>query len=204
MERQGLGLRRCFADLLLREGAALERGRGRDDLRLLGGPLEGDQAGSLTTASGPLIRAARAADVEAIEAIVERSYGGYVESLGFRPGPMGEDYRDLVGRGLVSVLEDGGSVVGLLVLLEEPGHLQVENVAVVPERQGEGIGRALLDHAEGRAREVGVAEIRLYTHSKMTENRAIYSHLGYRETDRRDADGFDRVFLVKELGIQKH
>jgi len=147
------------------------------------------------------IRAATIDDVPAIESIVERAYGGYVESLGFRPGPMGEDYRDLVSRGLVSVLAHGGRIAGLLVLAEEPDHLQVENVAVDPDRQGEGIGRTLLDHAEERARDAGLAEIRLYTHARMTENRAIYSHLGYRETDRRDTEGFDRVFLVKELGI---
>src|SRR6476469_6330453 len=97
------------------------------------------------------IRAATIDDVPAIESIVERAYGGYVESLGFRPGPMGEDYRDLVSRGLVSVLAHGGRIAGLLVLAEEPDHLQVENVAVDPDRQGEGIGRTLLDHAEERA-----------------------------------------------------
>jgi ribosomal protein S18 acetylase RimI-like enzyme len=75
----------------------------------------------------------------------------------------------------------------------------VENVAVAPERQGEGIGRAMLGRAEVAAREAGVGEIRLFTHSKMTENRAFYRRLGYRETDRRDEQGFDRVFLVKSL-----
>jgi ribosomal protein S18 acetylase RimI-like enzyme len=147
------------------------------------------------------IRPARAEDVETIEAIVEHAYGGYVERLGFRPRPMDEDYADLVSRGIVSVLDDEGRILGVLVLLEEPDHLQVENVAVDPDRHGEGIGRALLAHAEDRAREAGLAQMRLYTHAKMSENRAIYAHLGYRETDRRDVEGFDRVFLVKELRL---
>lgn len=156
------------------------------------------------------IRAARADDVPTIESIVERAYGVYVERIGMRPGPMNDDYREKVAAGLVTVFEAGdeepavagrpSDVVGLLVLVEEPDHLQVENVAVEPSRQEKGIGRRLLDHAEERARAAGLSEVRLYTHSKMTENREMYARLGYVETDRRDEAGFDRVFLVKELG----
>jgi ribosomal protein S18 acetylase RimI-like enzyme len=145
------------------------------------------------------IRAADAADVGAIEEIVERAYGGYVERIGMRPGPMDADYAEQVGRGIVSVIEGDGEVVGLLVLVEHPDHMLVENVAVDPDRQGEGIGGELLAFAEDEARSAGLAEMRLYTHSKMTENRAMYARLGYRETDRRDEEGFDRVFLVKRL-----
>jgi ribosomal protein S18 acetylase RimI-like enzyme len=145
------------------------------------------------------IRAATAADVGAIEETVERAYGGYVERIGMRPGPMDADYAEQVRGGLVSVVEKDGEVVGLLVLVGMPDHLLVENVAVDPGRQGEGIGRVLLAHAEDVAREAGLGEMRLYTHSKMAENRALYSRLGYRETDRRDEQGFDRVFFVKRL-----
>jgi hypothetical protein len=39
----------------------------------------------------------------------------------------------------------------------------------------------------------------LYTNEVMTENQAIYAHLGYRETARRTEDGYHRVFMEKEL-----
>jgi ribosomal protein S18 acetylase RimI-like enzyme len=146
-----------------------------------------------------MIRAANAADLAAIESIVDRAYGVYVERIGMRPGPMDADHAEKVRRGLVHVAEDEGEVVGLIVLVERPDHLLVENVAVAPARQGEGIGRAMLDRAEVAAREAGLDEIRLFTHSKMTENRAFYGRLGYRETGRRDDEGFDRVFLVRSL-----
>lgn len=145
------------------------------------------------------VRAAEESDVGALEAIVERAYGGYVERIGVRPAPLRADYSDQVRRGIVSVLELDGEIAGLLVLVEMPDHMLVENVAVDPDRQGEGLGRVLLEHAEERARTAGLPEMRLYTHSKMTENRAIYAHLGYSETARRDEEGFDRVFLVKAL-----
>jgi ribosomal protein S18 acetylase RimI-like enzyme len=153
------------------------------------------------------IRPATRSDLVAIEGIVERAYGGYVERIGMRPGPMDADYADKLRKGLVSVVEAAGSgggregpISALLVLVEMPDHMLVENVAVDPARQGEGIGRALLAHAEKCARAAGLEEMRLYTHSKMTENRAFYRRLGYRETGRRDEAGFDRVFLVKRLG----
>jgi hypothetical protein len=34
----------------------------------------------------------------------------------------------------------------------------------------------------------------------MTENLAIYARLGYRETARHSQDGYDRVFMEKDLG----
>jgi len=107
--------------------------------------------------------------------------------------------RKRVARNLVSVADEAGDIVGLIVLVQEPDHLLVENVAVAPGRQGEGIGRALLAFAEAEAREAGTPVLRLYTHAAMTENLALYPRLGYEQTDRRTDNGFERVFFVKRL-----
>jgi ribosomal protein S18 acetylase RimI-like enzyme len=116
---------------------------------------------------------------------------------------MDDDYPDRIRRGLVHVAEDD-RVVGLIVLIEKPGHLLIENVAVDPRRQGEGFGRALLGFAEDSARKAGLSTLRLYTHEMMTENLALYAELGYREDERRREEVldrvFDRVFLSKRLG----
>jgi len=145
------------------------------------------------------IRKARVPDLEAIEAIVEAAYGAYVERIGMRPGPMEADYREQIERGLVWVAEDE-AVIGLIVLVEEPEQLLIENVAVEPARQGEGVGRALLGHAEDEARRAGLGAVRLFTHEKMTENQVLYARLGYRETERRvQPPGFALVFMSKSL-----
>ena len=47
--------------------------------------------------------------------------------------------------------------------------------------QGTGLGKLLLDFAETEARKAGFDSIYLYTHEKMTENRALYSRRGYVE-----------------------
>jgi GNAT superfamily N-acetyltransferase len=112
---------------------------------------------------------------------------------------MDADYAEQLGRGVVWVAEEDG-VVGLIVLVEQPDAMLIENVAVDPRRQGEGIGGALLDFAEDRARAAGIDTVSLYTHEKMSENLALYTGRGYAETERRGEDGFSRVFLDKRLG----
>lgn len=144
-------------------------------------------------------RRAVSAEAPSIRALVERAYAGYVERIGRRPAPMDHDYEERIAKGRVFVLEDGGQLVGIIVLEQGDDHLLVENVAVDPARQGEGIGRALLAFAEETARSAGLSVLRLYTNAAMTENLALYPRLGYEEVDRRTDNGFERVFFVKRL-----
>jgi predicted N-acetyltransferase YhbS len=146
------------------------------------------------------VRLAIAGDVEAIAGIVERAYGVYVERIGMRPGPMDADHAEKVRRGLVSVADEGGEVVGLIALVEFADRLLIENVAVDPDRQGEGIGGSLLEFAEETARAAGIDTVTLFTHEKMSENLALYARLGYEEAERRNEGSFSRVFLSKRLG----
>jgi len=130
---------------------------------------------------------------------VDRAFGHYVERIGMRPVPMDADYDAAVAGGDTWVADDGGQIVGLLILVPGDDHVLVENVAVDPGRQGEGIGRALLAFAEQRAAELGVSEMRLYTHVLMTENQALYARLGYVEVERRTVEGRTGVFMSKRL-----
>ena len=145
------------------------------------------------------IRPAAPDDAARIQAIVEQAYAVYVPRIGKKPGPMLEDYRARVAEGVVWVAEADGAVAGVLVLLTERDHLLLDNVAVAPEAHGRGIGRQLIAFAEDEARRRGFAEIRLYTHEKMTENAAMYPRLGYAETHRARPAGSDRIFFGKGL-----
>lgn len=146
------------------------------------------------------IRLAEAAETGLVEDLVQRAYGHYVERIGMRPGPMDDDYAAQIRLEQLFVAEDRDSLAGLVVLVACEDHLLVENVAVDPARQGEGIGRALLAHAEAVARRTGLPTLRLYTHEAMWENIALYSSLGWEETERRSEKGFERVFFSKRLG----
>ena len=57
-----------------------------------------------------IIRRASAGDVPALEDIVERAYGVYVERIGRRPGPMDDDYAARVTAADVFVADDGAAV----------------------------------------------------------------------------------------------
>ena len=145
------------------------------------------------------IRAAVAQDADAMRALARRAYEGYVERIGRRPAPMDDDYAARVRDGRAWVARDGGQLIGLIVLVAADDHLLIDNVAVEPARQGTGIGRALLEFASERALNLGLTELRLYTNEAMTENRALYARLGYRETGRRGESGFRRVYFSKAL-----
>ena len=145
------------------------------------------------------IRRGEPEDAAIVAELVERAYEGYVDEIGARPAPMDADYDETVSEGTLFVAEDRGTVAGAIVLVAEVDHLVIENVAVDPRRQGAGLGRALLAFAEERARELGLTELRLFTHVLMTRNQRIYGLLGYAEDERRADDGFERVFYSKRL-----
>ena len=112
---------------------------------------------------------------------------------------MLDDYAARIWEGVVWVIEEGGAIAGIIVLLPRPDHLLLDNIAVAPAWQGRGLGRRLLAFAEAEAARRGYREIRLYTHQTMTENHRLYTAIGYEETGRRTEDGYDRVFMCKQL-----
>jgi ribosomal protein S18 acetylase RimI-like enzyme len=146
------------------------------------------------------LRPATQADVPRLSALVHAAYGHYVDRIGGPPRPMIDNYAEVVGSKRVTVAELGGEIAGLIVLdVTEEGFL-IDNVAVDPDRQGSGVGRALLKEAEDAARRAGFDSVHLYTHEKMTENLALYGRIGYVEYDRRAHGDDTLVYLRKDLG----
>jgi GNAT superfamily N-acetyltransferase len=145
------------------------------------------------------IRRARTDEADTIRALVRAAYAMYVPRIGREPSPMNDDYPKLISADKVWVIEDDGELAGVVVLEDTPDALQVENVAVRPESQGRGLGRALLSFADDEGRRRGYGAVILYTNVHMTENVERYPRLGYVEVGRGHEHGFDRVFFRKEL-----
>ena len=145
------------------------------------------------------IRTATAADVDGITRCVNSAYQHYIERIGKPPGPMLENYRDVVETHQVFVAVNDSDVVGILVLIHLNDAMMLDNIAVHPSFQGQGLGRRLMALAEEEAKKQGFSDIQLYTHQMMTENIAMYSKLGYVEVARRSEKGYDRVYMSKHL-----
>ncbi len=146
-----------------------------------------------------MIRLAVQEDGKRLAAIIDEAYALYIPRIGGKPGPMLEDYADLAAKGLAHVWDEGGAILGLVVLIDGDGYLLLDNIAVAPEAQGKGIGGRLMAFVEAEALRRGFAELRLYTNEKMTENLTLYPKLGFEETHRGRQAGFDRVFFRKRL-----
>ncbi len=146
-----------------------------------------------------MIRCATHADVPAIRDCAQDAYEHYVEAIGKKPAPMIADFELQVARGWVHVVCPSKRVEGFIVFYRRGERMFLENVAVSRSAQGKGLGKRLIGFCETEARKDGLASIELYTNEKMTSNLSLYPHLGYREFDRRQEDGFNRIYFRKTL-----
>jgi ribosomal protein S18 acetylase RimI-like enzyme len=124
------------------------------------------------------------------------------------------DVADRASRTEVLVAVDGGAIVGSLTL-ELSGRVNARDdpleahrahirmLGVAPGHQGRGIGTALMDEAESRARGAGKREITLHTTEPMKTARSMYAGRGYeRMPDEVLPDGFVLMGYRKELGAE--
>ena len=144
-------------------------------------------------------RPAIAADLASIETLVSEAYGKYVARIGRKPLPMLTNYRVAISQHQFWVCEQDHILVGVIELIPAEDHLLIENVAVTPKSQRQGIGRGLIAFAESEAKRQGFPEVRLYTNEQFTENLALYSRLGYGETRREPFQGGTVVHMAKPV-----
>lgn len=146
-----------------------------------------------------MIRVAEADDITVMEAIAEAAYAPYIERMGRHPAPMDADFAAHIQRHEAYLIEDKHGIGGFIVTYPKEDAQFVENVAVADERRGTGLGRKLCSFAEFEAKRRKYSKVYLYTNAKMTENLDYYKRLGYAEVRRVTEDGFDRVYMEKQL-----
>jgi ribosomal protein S18 acetylase RimI-like enzyme len=152
------------------------------------------------TGTDATIRKALPGEAARLRDVVRAAYAHYVPLIGRPPAPMQDDYDRRIAQGEAWMLDRAGRIEGVLVLEAQPGVLLLDNVAVRPDRQGQGYGRRLIAFAEHEARSRGCQAVRLYTNVRMEANIRLYARLGFVETGRAAQDGFDRVFMEKQVG----
>ncbi len=146
------------------------------------------------------IRPASPDDLQFVTGCAQRAYAHYVSRIGQPPAPMVANFNQLIASEHVHILQSPDKdPVGYIVLFDQRDCIFVENIAIDPACQGHGYGHTLMKFAEDHALAGGVKTLRLYTNIHMHENIPFYLSLGFRETDRRRENGFDRVYFEKTL-----
>lgn len=128
----------------------------------------------------PELRRAVQADLDAIARIEKEAFQ-----------PWRRSSRDSLRRSLQSPHQsvwvfDDGAIGGAIVLWHHERTVRVYGIAVDPARQGQGIGRRLMDHAEGLARETGKERVVLEADADDERLLAWYEGNGYRRDHRLD------------------
>ncbi len=128
---------------------------------------------------GLALERAGPADRDALLALQRAAYARNRELLGVEPLPLLADYAELLASQEVWVLRDGASIAGAIMLEPHPDHLLLWSISTAPGGQGNGLGRKLLAATDARARELGLAEVRLYTGSTLSHLVSWYGRHGY-------------------------
>lgn len=138
------------------------------------------------------IRRATRTDLPALRDIVPAAYAGYADAGIALPDVAGGLADDIdAGRLWLA----GNPPLGVLAVATTQPNAHLMNVAVAPDAGGQGVGKALINHAVQAARAAGCAELRLTTHRLMPGNVALYEHLGWHVSGREG----DKVFMTRAL-----
>jgi ribosomal protein S18 acetylase RimI-like enzyme len=154
-------------------------------------------------AADPAVREADVADADAIGRLLHDFNAEYDEPT---PGPraMARRVSELLEAGEITVLLAGPEPAGLAVLRFRPALCRealdcyLEELYVVPDRRGQGLGRALMEGAIDVARRRGAAHMDLGTAESDAAARALYESLGFDNRGGRP-DGPVNLYYEREL-----
>ena len=133
-------------------------------------------------------------------ALADLTVAAYRQLLGELTPAYAADLADVTGRRATSglavlVAVDAGVVVGGVTYVQGGGpyaefpdsdEAGFRHLAVTPDRQGRGAGRALVEACISRARATGARRLGLFTTEAMTTAQRLYEALGFVRTAGRD------------------
>jgi ribosomal protein S18 acetylase RimI-like enzyme len=158
-----------------------------------------------------LIRPATEADAEAAAALWTAAYTARGEGEGRSRPYSTTDFADSARRGEPYLAEEGGEALGIVVFhppgatgtaIATEGEAELSRLAVAESARRRGVGRALAELCERRARECGADAIVLWSRPYQLAAHRLYESLGYHRAPGRDASDPEgrRVVFTHELG----
>lgn len=161
-----------------------------------------------------MIRLAEAHEVKAAQQVLRAAFTPFIARIGQKPAPMLADLAAAQAAGQLWLAGEGQAIAAVMVCFakdkalenaaqknaaQEDAVLELDILAVAPEAQGQGMGAAMVSHAETLAQDVGLEAVTLYTNAAMEGAQRLYARLGFELVERRQQDGFDRLFYRKAL-----
>ena len=129
-----------------------------------------------------LIRAITAADCDAVLALWKTVFPEYADPQRPQRDPAANFTRKLaMGDGLFWLAEGDGNVVGTAMAGYDGHRGWLYSVGVMPALRGQGIGRALVAHAERALAALGCPKINLQVLTAKSDAPEFWRALGYRE-----------------------
>jgi GNAT superfamily N-acetyltransferase len=138
-------------------------------------------------------------DASAVRNLTRKAYAKWCAVIGREPLPMTADYDHAVRHHVIDLAFTGDRMVGLVEMIPRVDDLLIENVCVDPDEQGSGIGRRLVEHAEGETLRRGHKMIRLYTNKLFAANLRFYELQGYEIEHEEPFKGGTMVHFRKSL-----
>ena len=126
-----------------------------------------------------IFRRAGENDAETVRTLTHAAYAKWVAVIGRRPKPMNVDYEQAVQTHAIELAYEDGTLVALIEIIPAADHLLLENIAVAPAHQRQGLGHRLMARIEALARARGLDKVRLYTNKAFDSNLKFYEKLGY-------------------------
>jgi N-acetylglutamate synthase-like GNAT family acetyltransferase len=135
------------------------------------------------------------ADWETVRALILAAFAGMEgridppsSALRLTPQSMAAD----AAAGALLLAERPGALVGCVFVRPKGDVLYIGKLAVRPDLQGRGIGRALVAAARVEAQARGLAALELQTRIELIENHAAFARLGFAKTGETAHPGYDR------------
>ena len=145
------------------------------------------------------IRRATIKDSDDLLKIAEIAYDKYLPLMDKKPAPMLADFNKHIAEDIVFIaLAEVEIIAGYVVLQQIKGQWWLDNIAVHPTHQGQGIGTKLRIEAENYV-SILSDRIQLYTNIVMADNISWYERAGYVITQQALINGYERLYFEKRL-----
>ena len=150
------------------------------------------------------LREATELDAEIVASILRAAFEGYrgrIEPPSGAHAATAATVREKMKRACVILALAGEEAAGCIFCQPGEGHLYFSRLAVLPAHRRQGLGRALIEQVEERARAMRLPRVRLGVRIVLDRQRAYYERLGYHVVESASHPGHTEptyVFMEKE------